>query len=39
MKKWLQDNDKEICLIQNEGKSVFGERFSIKFLNIFGYNI
>ena len=32
MKKWLQGNDKETCLKQNEGKSVVGERFSINFL-------
>ena len=39
MEKWLKGNDKEICLIQNERKSVVAERFSRTLLNIFGYNI
>ena len=26
-KKWLKDNDIEMCLIHNEGKSVAAERF------------
>ena len=27
MKKWLQDNDVEVCSTHNEGKSVVAEKF------------
>ena len=27
MKSWLQDNDREMYLEQNEGKSIVAERF------------
>ena len=33
MKSWLQDNDIEMYLTRNEGKSVVAERF-IKTLNL-----
>ena len=37
-KKWLKDNDIEMCSIHNEGKSVVAERFTRTFKNeIFKY--